>query len=53
MLKLTPIKPTTVYHGKPFGKTDWYTFYCPTCKRQVTGKQPECACSQKLEWESK
>lgn len=46
------MKPTIVNNGKPFGEQNgiWYTFFCPTCKRQII-KNCDCEnCKQKINW---
>ncbi len=42
-----------VNHGKVSGGKNWYTFYCPECKRQMTKNEPECEhCKKSIRWEN-
>lgn len=46
-----PVNVTIVNHGKAFGKTNWYTFYCEKCRGQVEGRAEYCVtCGVTLYW---
>lgn len=40
----------SINHGNVFGTGSWYTFHCPTCSAQVTGRQDFCKCGERLKW---
>ena len=39
-------------HGGVFGKSNWYTFSCPSCSCQVerNRNEIECDCGERLKW---
>ena len=42
-----------VNHGDVWGRKDgssWYTFYCPSCKRQLETKADCPHCKQVVDW---
>ena len=45
------MEPIRINHGNVFGTGNWYTFYCPTCKRQIDSSMLQrndgkCDCGQ-------
>jgi hypothetical protein len=44
---------TVVNHGNVFNTKNWYTFYCPKCKKQITKQDSEGRCEfclEDVEW---
>ena len=40
----------SINHGNVFGTGSWYTFHCPKCNSQVSGRVSTCNCGQLLKW---
>ena len=47
----TALPVMIVNHGDVWGHGgNWYLFYCPNCKRQVSDRDNCPYCSQKIDW---
>ena len=48
------MKVTTVNHGDVFNHgSDWFTFHCPECNKQLNPQQDKCKCGCVIEWKNK